>query len=150
MSWLIKHLLYFSECVKIWCSKGWDSCSYLVLYRTKAPKVCGYLIYFFLTRSPAKGAIAIRRIFSLVAHDYKDRIFKLVQMFCNLHGSVGKCINFSIGVTSQQFVAFKLVQICVFRTHLSFSRFHTGYSFDQISRKCRNAEVLFKGINAEM
>ena len=54
-----------------------------------------------------------------------------------LHGSVGKCINFSTGVTSQQFVAFKFVKICVFRTHPSFSRFHTGYHFDQISSKCR-------------
>ena len=30
-------------------------------------------------------------------------------MFHNLYGSVGKYINFSIGVTSQQFFAFKFV-----------------------------------------
>ena len=84
-----------------------------------------------------KGDIAIRRIFSLVAHDYQDRVFKLVRNFRSLHGSVGKYFNFSIGVTSQQFVSLKFVKICVFRTHPSFSRFHTGYNFDQISRKCR-------------
>ena len=53
-----------------------------------------------------KGDIAIKRIFSLVADDYKDRIFKLVRICRNLHESVGKYINFSLGVTSQQFVAF--------------------------------------------
>ena len=31
---------------------------------------------------------------------------------------------------------FKFVKICVFRAHPSFTRFHTGYNFDQISRKC--------------
>ena len=54
-----------------------------------------------------------------------------------MHGSIGKYINFSTGVTSQQFVAFKFVKICVFHTHPSFSCFHTGYNFDRISRKCR-------------
>ena len=87
--------------------------------------------------SEDEGDKAIRRIFFLVAHDYKDRIFKLVRTFRNLHGSVRKYINFSIGVTSQQFVALKFVKICVFRTHTYFSHFHTGYTFDQISRKCR-------------
>ena len=70
-------------------------------------------------------------------HNYKDRIFILVRMFCNLHGSAVQYIDFSIGVTSQQFVAFKFVKICIFRTHPSFSGFHTGHNFDQISRKCR-------------
>ena len=91
-----------------------------------------------------KGDTAIRRTFSLVALDYKDRIFKLVRIFCNLHGSVEKYINFSIGVTSQQLVAFKVVKSCVFRTHHSFSRFHTEYNFDQISRKCRSTFQRYK------
>ena len=84
-----------------------------------------------------KGDIAIKGIFFLGAHDYKDRIFKLVRIFRNLHGSVGKYINFLIGVTSQQFIAFKFVKICIFPHPPFFSRFHTGYNVDQISRKCR-------------
>ena len=86
----------------------------------------------------------MRRIFSLVAHDYKDRIFKLVRIFRNLHGSVGKYINFSIGVTLLPFVAFKFVTICVFRTHPSFFMLSHRIQFQG------NAEVLFKDINAEM
>ena len=64
----------------------------------------------------------IRRISSVAAHDYKDRIFKLVGIFRTLHGSVGKYINVRIGVNSQQIGAFKFVTICVFRTHPSFLR----------------------------
>ena len=97
-----------------------------------------------------KGDIVIRRTFSLFAYDYKDRIFKLVRMFRNLYGSVGKYINFSTGVTSQQFSAFKFVKICVFRTHPSFSRFQTGYNFDQISMKCRGTFQRHEHWNVEM
>ena len=105
-----------------------------------------YSLIYLDTRT--KGSIAIKRIFSLVAHDYKDRIFKLVRMFRNLHGSAVKYINFSTDVTSQQFFAFKFVKICVFRTHPSF--FH-AFTKDTISIKFQeNAEVLFKCINAEM
>ena len=96
-----------------------------------------------------QGTIAIRRIFSLIAHDYKDRIFKLVRIFRNLHDKVGKYFNFSIGVTSQQFLSFKFVKICAFRTQPSFSRFHTGYISDQISRKCRGTFQRHKRWNID-
>ena len=46
-----------------------------------APNICTIL---------SKGDIAIRRTFSLVSHDCKGRIFKLVRLFRNLYGSVGK------------------------------------------------------------
>ena len=90
-----------------------------------------------------QGAIAIRRIFSLVTHDYKDRIFKLVPNVRNLHGSVGKCINFLIGVTSQQFVVFKFVKICVFRTHPSFNAFtQETISIKEMQRYVSKASTL--------
>ena len=84
-----------------------------------------------------KGNIAIRRIFSLVAHDYKDQIFKLVRFFCNLHVSVGKFINFSIGITSQRFVTLNSLKFAFYAPTPFFSCFNTGYNIDQISRKCR-------------
>ena len=37
-----------------------------------------------------KGGIAIRRLFSLVAHDYKDQISELSWLLCNLHGPIEK------------------------------------------------------------
>ena len=55
---------------------------------------------------------------------------------CPRSFNLSKYINLSLGETSQQFIAFKFVKICVFRTHPSISRFHTEYSFNQISRKC--------------
>ena len=69
--------------------------------------------------------------------------FQTVQTFLQFVWSVEKYINLPLGGTSQQFGAFKFVKIFVFCTHPSFSRFHTEYSFDQISR-------LFKGLNAGM
>ena len=107
------------------------------------------LKYNITTNKVAKGDIVIRRMFSLVAHDYKDQIFKLVWIFRNLHGLVVQYINFSIGITSQQFVAFKFIKICVFRIHSSFSRFHTEYNFDQISRKCRGTFQRYKFWNVD-
>ena len=104
---------------------------------------------YFQKSIPQGDIVMIRCIFSLVAHDYKDQIFKLVLIFRNLHGSVGNYINFSIGVTLQQFVAFKFVKICVFRTHPSFSCFYTGYNFEQISRKCRGIFQRHKRWNVD-
>ena len=117
---------------------------------------CGYICrYAFLlqyTRTlvvlQAKGDIEIMRIFSLVAHDYKDRIFKLVRIYRYLHGSAGEYINFLVGVTSQQFVAFKIVSICVLHTHPSF--FTLSHRIQFRSKFQGNAEVFFKVLNAEM
>ena len=99
--------------------------------------------------SERKGNIAIRRIFSLVAHNYKDRIFKLVQIFRNLHGSVGKytCINFSISVTAQQFVALNPLKFAFSAPTPLFQ------AFTQVTISIKfqgNAAVFFKGINAKM
>ena len=97
--------------------------------------------------SERKGNIAVRRIFSLVAHDYKDRIFKLVQIFRSLHGSVGKYINFSISVTAQQFVALNPLKFAFSAPTPLFQ------AFTQVTISIKfqgNAEVFFKGINAEM
>ena len=103
--------------------------------------------YSYPVSSMQKGAIAIRRTFSLVGNDYKDRIFKLVRMFRNVYGSIGKYINFSIGVTSQQCFSFRFVKICVFRTHILFHFF----TQDTISIKCQgNAAIIFKGLNTEI
>ena len=102
----------------------------------------------FKFNSP-KGDIAIKCIFSLVFHDYNNQIFKLVQIFHNLHQFLAKYINFSKGITSQQFVAFKFIKICVYHIHPSFSCFHTGYNFDQISRKCRDTFQRYKRWNVE-
>ena len=94
-----------------------------------------------------KEDIAIRRVFFLVAHDYKDRIFKLSRLFCSLHGSVGKYINLSLGGTFQQYIALKFVKIGVFRTHPSF--FYV-FTHGTVSIKFQvNAMVLFK-TNAKM
>ena len=108
-----------------------------------------YDSFYLVTYVILKGTITIRLIFSLVAHDYKDRIFKLVPNFRNLHGSVGKYINFSIGVTLQQFVAFKFVKICVFRTHPSFF-FFTLLHRIQFRSKFKECRYIFKGTNSEM
>ena len=86
----------------------------------------------------------IRNVFSLVAHDNKDRVFKLCRLFCNLHGAVGKYIILSLGGTKQQFIAFKFEYsaptplVHVFTQSLVSIRFQV------------HAVVLFKGINAEM
>ena len=85
--------------------------------------------------------------FSLVAHDYKDRIFKLVRIFCSLHGPVGKYINFSIGIISQQFVTLNSLKFAYSAPTPLFQAF----TLDTISIIFQgNAEVFFKGINAEM
>ena len=79
--------------------------------------------------------------------DSGERSLPVGLLVCNLHGSVGKYINLSLGGTSQQFNAFKFVKIGVFLHHSTFSRFHREYSFNQFQV---NAVVLFKDINAEM
>ena len=101
---------------------------------------------FELTR---EGDIAIRRVFSLVAQYYKDRIFKLSRMFCNLHGSVGKYVILALRGTSQQSVAFKFLKKGVFRTNPYLSRFHTQNSFVKFSSECSGTFQRHKRWNIE-
>ena len=86
--------------------------------------------------------IAIRCVVSLVAHDYKDRIFKLSQLFCNLLGSLEK----------YQFIIRR--NFAAISKNLRFphpSPFFHVFTQNTVSIKFQvNTVVHFKGINAKV
>ena len=98
-----------------------------------------------------KGDIAIRHIFSLVAHHYQDKSFQTGLNF-SFFAWVGRKNDIYQLFNWRNFAAicfFKFVKICVFCTHPAFSHFHTGYNFDQIPRKCRGIFQRHKRWNVD-